>query len=171
MYIIFLIHNLYLFNHNIYISYLTDTIFYYLNLQQYDTIIIGAGWAGIRASQSLVESSITNFIVLESSNYIGGRSRTHNKKDGSTNNPTLIGDTSNIPYELGSEWLYANGDQETVLRNEGYLPQELLDGDKDSVNLFPATWYQQIRDEDSGEVITKRLDDSDEWMDEIWYVL
>ena len=71
---------------------------------------------------------------------------------------------------MGSEWLYANGDQETVLRNEGYLPQELLDGDKDSVNLFPATWYQQIRDEDSGELITKRLDDSDEWMDEIWYV-
>ena len=72
---------------------------------------------------------------------------------------------------MGSEWLYANGDQETVLRNEGYLPQELLDGDKDSVNLFPATWYQQTRDEDSGELITKRLDDSDEWMDEIWYVL
>ena len=51
------------------------------------------------------------------------------------------------------------------------MPQELLEGDKDSVNLFPATWYQQIRDEDSGELITKRLDDSDEWMDEIWYVL
>ena len=46
-----------------------------------------------------------------------------------------------------------------------------MDGDKDSVNLFPATWYQQTRDEDSGELITKRLDDSDEWMDEIWYVL
>ena len=138
--------------------------------QQYDAIIIGAGWSGIRAAQALVESDITNFIVLESANYIGGRSRTKNA-DGSTNNPALIGDTTNIPYEMGSEWLYANSDQETVLKNEGYLPKELWDGDKDSVNLFPATWYQQTRDVDSGEVITKKLDDSDEWMDEIWYVM
>lgn len=43
----------------------------------------------------------------------------------------------------------------------------IVDGDKDSVNILPATWYRQTRD---GEVTTTTvLENAEEWMEEIWY--
>ena len=51
----------------------------------------------------------------------------------------------------------------------GYLVPGVLNGDKDSVNILPATWYQQTRDGDSGEVTTAVLENAEEWMEEIWY--
>ena len=42
----------------------------------FDVVVIGAGWAGIAAANTLNELGITNIIVLEARNYIGGRSVT-----------------------------------------------------------------------------------------------
>ena len=137
---------------------------------QYDAVVIGAGWAGIRATQELIESNIDSILVLEAASYIGGRAKSINS-DGSTNNPNT--DSSNIPYDTGCEWLYNTGnDMEETLSDGGYL-EGVLDSDGDTVIPLDndgAQFYQQIKDKISGEVRTKVLTDKDveEWMDEIW---
>jgi len=43
---------------------------------QYDVIIVGAGWSGLAAALKLQASGITNIKILEGRDYIGGRSYT-----------------------------------------------------------------------------------------------
>ena len=42
-------------------------------IQQYDAVIVGAGWAGISAAKALLEDGVDNILVLEANDYIGGR--------------------------------------------------------------------------------------------------
>ena len=42
-------------------------------IQQYDAVIVGAGWAGISAAKALLEDGVENILVLEANDYIGGR--------------------------------------------------------------------------------------------------
>ena len=42
-------------------------------MQQYDAVIVGAGWAGISAAKALLEDGVENILVLEANDYIGGR--------------------------------------------------------------------------------------------------
>mmetsp|Transcript_19901 Transcript_19901/g.23049 ORF Transcript_19901/g.23049 Transcript_19901/m.23049 type:complete len:566 (+) Transcript_19901:254-1951(+) len=66
----------------------------------YDVVIIGAGWAGISAAMTLLSKGITNFKILEASDYIGGRSRTvYESFNG-----------EEIPIDLGSMWLHGGVD-------------------------------------------------------------
>ena len=62
----------------------------------YDVIIIGAGWAGLAAAMTLKAKGITNFIVLEAKDHIGGRSYTINESFNG----------QNIPIDLGSMWIH-----------------------------------------------------------------
>ena len=135
---------------------------------QYDAVIVGAGWAGIRAAQTLIESGIEDVLVLEANDYVGGRSKALNQ-DGSSNDADALGDLSNVPFDLGSEWLYNTGsDMEDALEDEGYL-RIVEDNDKyTAIPLQTGTFYQQKRDQETGELTTGELVDSDEWMDEIW---
>jgi monoamine oxidase len=59
----------------------------------YDVVIIGAGWAGIAAANTLFDQNVKNFTVLEARPYIGGRSVTS----------FAFGD--DIPVDLGSGWV------------------------------------------------------------------
>jgi monoamine oxidase len=97
----------------------------------YDVIIIGAGWAGIRALETLLLQNITNILLLESTSVIGGRCRSYNA-DGSVNNPNNIVDivdddttasaaSTTATYNVGADWLYANTDMSNVLLDSGYL--------------------------------------------------
>ncbi len=43
-----------------------------IQIQQYDAVIIGAGWAGISAAKALLEDDVENILVLEAQDYIGG---------------------------------------------------------------------------------------------------
>jgi hypothetical protein len=69
------------------------------SIPSYEAIIIGAGWAGLKAADTLLSSGITSILVLEANDYIGGRSKTNND---------FIPDSGNgeVPIDLGSEWLY-----------------------------------------------------------------
>jgi monoamine oxidase len=58
----------------------------------FETVIIGGGWAGVGAARTLYDKGLRNFIVLEGRDYIGGRSR------------TVPFDTSTV--ELGSQWIH-----------------------------------------------------------------
>ena len=140
-------------------------------------MIVGAGWAGLRAASTLIDSSISNLLVLESAGYIGGRSHSVNSVDGSSNNVQFIGDTSNIPTELGSSWLYnTNNNMENTLLEDADI-SFLLDADESKDSMCPmnqATYYQQLReiaDDDEAEetITTEILENADEWLDELWH--
>jgi monoamine oxidase len=62
----------------------------------YDVIIVGAGWAGLAAAMTLKAKGITNFIVLEAKDHIGGRSYTVNE--------SFNGES--IPIDYGSMWIH-----------------------------------------------------------------
>ena len=62
-------------------------------------MIIGAGWSGIGAAAKLIQEGMTNILLLEARDYIGGRSK------------TVYGfapDAPETPFELGSEFIYTN---------------------------------------------------------------
>ena len=47
-----------------------------MSINKYQVAIIGAGMSGLSAAVQLVESGISNIIVLEADNRIGGRIHT-----------------------------------------------------------------------------------------------
>lgn len=106
-------------------------------------------------------------IVLEAADYIGGRAKSVNK-DGTTNNPNTP--NTNIPYDIGAEWLYnTGGDITGALYDDGLL-DGLLENDKKTVMQLEGIqqFYQQKRDTNTGEVTTEVLEDADDWMEDIW---
>ena len=158
---------------------------------QYDAVIIGAGWAGIRATQTLLSSGVDNILVLEANDYIGGRSKSTNPSDGSgmrsddaatmsINNPNAVvigksmnNDNHNVPYDLGSEWLYIPSTKEDFLGEQGYL--DSIDNDVYSVTALlegNRLFYKQTRDdeEDMGRINTEKVSDSygDGWFNDVW---
>jgi hypothetical protein len=160
---------------------------------QYDAVIIGAGWAGIRATQTLLSSGVDNVLVLEANDYIGGRSKSINQ-DGSgsgigdatmsINNPNsvIIGDKSrnndnNVPYDLGSEWLYIPSTKEDFLGEHGYL-DSIIDNNVYSVTALlegNRLFYKQTLDddddkEDVGQIKTERVTDDygNGWFNDVW---
>jgi len=58
-----------------------------------DVLVLGAGIAGISAAKTLAEHNITNFIILEAENRIGGRAKS-----------TILNST-NTRVELGANWI------------------------------------------------------------------
>lgn len=60
----------------------------------YDVVIIGAGWAGVAAANTLYNKNKKNFTVLEARSYVGGRS------------VTSFAFGSDIPVDLGSAWVH-----------------------------------------------------------------
>ena len=42
-------------------------------VRTYDAVIVGAGWAGIKAAETLLKGGVNNILVLEAHDYIGGR--------------------------------------------------------------------------------------------------
>ena len=40
---------------------------------EYDAVIVGAGWAGISAADTLLKGGVENILVLEANDFIGGR--------------------------------------------------------------------------------------------------
>lgn len=44
-----------------------------IHVQEYDAVIVGAGWAGISAADTLLKGGVENILVLEANDYIGGR--------------------------------------------------------------------------------------------------
>lgn len=133
----------------------------------YDAVIIGAGWAGISAIHTLQSEGIQHILVLEAANYIGGRTKSVNS-DGSTNNPNTT--TTNIPYDIGGEWLYnTGGDVTGALYDDGLL-EGLLENDKKTVLQLDGNqqFYQQKRNASTGEVTTEVLEDAEEMMADVW---
>jgi hypothetical protein len=134
---------------------------------------------------------------LEANDYIGGRSKSINQ-DGSgirsggdatmsINNPNsvIIGksrnnsnnNNDNVPYDLGSEWLYIPSTKEDFLGKHGYL-DGIIDNDVYSVTallegnrlFYKQTQLDDDNNEDVGQIKTERVTDNygDGWFNDVW---
>jgi len=135
---------------------------------QYDAVIVGAGWAGLKAAKTLLDSGVSNILVLEANDYIGGRSKSVNQ-DGSINVPSTSID--NIPAELGSEWLYDHNFMAKYLKKEANFNEMasafVIDPNAYSGLLKSAQFYKQTRLGD-GTLHTKELKDKTTYKDKVW---
>ena len=89
------------------------------NNDRFDAIVIGAGWAGINAARILKAYGVRS-VIVEANDYVGGRSRSFNE-DGSVNQPPTSLSKQNVPYDAGSEWLYADQPLTRYLYQTGHL--------------------------------------------------
>ena len=73
--------------------------------RQTDVVILGAGVAGITAAQTLSNNSITNFLILERNDRIGGRVQSvpFGKRPGKDGKPYIV--------ELGANWIQGLGSE------------------------------------------------------------
>jgi len=151
----------------------------YLSQENYDAVIIGAGWAGIRALEILRNEGVESVLVLEASARVGGRSKSVNLEsnndsgiiddDDDYNDASKVGDASNVPYDVGGDWLYSEGSaQGDVLTERGYLDPVLGNDMYTAVPLQTGIFYRQSRDEDSGELTSAVLEDGEERMGDVW---
>lgn len=69
----------------------------------YDSIIIGAGVAGLAAARAVADAGQTNILVLEAGDRIGGRVRTAETMRG-------------VPIDLGASWFHGREDSELAQR-------------------------------------------------------
>lgn len=85
-----------------------------------EAVIVGAGWAGISTAIDLQNRGYSSLLILEANDYVGGRSKTNNS-DGTLNAPPADLPSSNVPIEMGSEWLYQKHSQYSYLQSGGFL--------------------------------------------------
>ena len=79
-------------------------------IETYDVIIVGAGIAGIAAGKTLSENGITNFLIIEAQDFVGGRTKTAN-----------IGNL-NLSLNLGASWMkFIN-----TTEDDAYSPDTIL---------------------------------------------
>ncbi len=68
-----------------------------MNPNYVDVVIIGAGVAGLECAAKLCSYGITNLVVLEAQEYLGGRIRTE-----------YINNDKSLPLEYGATWIHGN---------------------------------------------------------------
>ena len=110
-----------------------------------------------------MDNGVTNFLVLEAEGYVGGRSKTYNMEDGSINqHPFDALSETNIPLEVGSEWLYDGGDIVDYLRFETNLLERVDMKDENDywLPLDHSQFYRQF--EDGGNATRLSKEESDE---------
>ena len=138
----------------------------------YDAVVVGAGWAGIRAAKTLIDAGISSVLVLEANDYVGGRAKSVNL-DGTINSGA--GNLSNIPMDIGPEWQYLGGnDLAKQLSNVGLLDNVDLENYEDDWILECglgrcAQFYKQTL-QSNGSVNTTMMDNSEVKMlhDKVW---
>jgi len=140
----------------------------------YDAVIVGAGWAGLRALDVLMASEgIDDVILLEASDRVGGRSWSINSIGGSQNDAAVIGSAENIPHDLGAEWMY-DADvnvQQDVLNEDGILGDGLWE-DQGEFSSRPTamedgtTAYYRFTEADGTTAF--RMENAKDWIEEVW---
>jgi monoamine oxidase len=136
-----------------------------MTTKMYDVIIIGAGMAGLAAGAKLREEGMTNTLILEAQNYIGGRVKTTFDWDApiALGAEFIHGDktiTADIARQLGLEMVPASGKRK--LANESGVV----------LNVSQEKQYYQILDDVSengadGLAISQLIEDNPYSQDEV----
>lgn len=115
--------------------------------EMYDAVIIGAGWAGVSAAKELLKAGVTNFLILEAEDYVGGRAKSINSDKSINENLNILSET-NIPLEMGAEWLYHNNEIEEYLRYDTNLLDRVDAEDRSDAwkPVGPQIIYRQAAD-------------------------
>ena len=91
--------------------------------QDFDVVIIGAGWSGLGAAQTLMSKGVSNFLVLEASDTIGGRCQNVTLYDGMT-------------AELGCQWVHGASTQNPVYNIVKSSGISTVESDFDDIALY-----------------------------------
>lgn len=102
----------------------------------YDVIIIGAGMAGISAAMTLEAQGISNYIILEAKDHIGGRTYTEDEE--------LEGDK--IPVDAGAMWIH--GGSSNPLND---IAKEV------NIQTSLSTYNQRVYDANGGGAISNTI--------------
>ena len=120
----------------------------------HDSVIIGAGWSGIRTAQLLSDAGFS-VLVLEANDYIGGRAKiiNHNTVSGS------------IPTDLGCEWLCTDIVMESFLSK-----RDLIGAAAEHVGTHYAGYMQLYTQEvvTDGTAQADLLEDADKSKSRLW---
>ena len=127
-----------------------------IEVLSYDAIIVGAGWAGLKAADTLLSSGVSSILLLEATDFIGGRSKTNND---------LI---PNVPIDLGSEWLYTGLNSTTMAE---VLLDDLGLGFNQSTDFSVYSQVVFSESVSNGVIVTKRLNASEMEgrFDRLWF--
>ena len=60
-----------------------------------DVVIIGGGCAGLECASTLFSNGLTNLVLLEAQEYLGGRIKTE-----------FINNDETLPLEMGATWIH-----------------------------------------------------------------
>ncbi|CAM1510744.1 Fc.00g082570.m01.CDS01 [Cosmosporella sp. VM-42] len=131
--------------------------------------ILGAGVAGITAAQALINASISDFLIVDRNDYIGGRVRhtTFGKRP----------DGTGYTVELGANWIQGLGSpggpenpiwtlgKKYGIQNTYSNYSSILTYDETGVNDYSDlldTWSDMydIAEDDAGRILTQNLQDS-----------
>lgn len=99
----------------------------------YDVIIVGAGWSGCSAAMTLESKGITNYVVLEAKDHIGGRSFTTN----------IMFEGASIPVDHGSMWIHG--------ASSNLLSDIALEFD---IDMATSTFNEKVYKANAGGAIT-----------------
>ncbi|KAL9186724.1 hypothetical protein ACHAXT_005962 [Thalassiosira profunda] len=122
--------------------------------ESYDAVVVGAGWAGIRAAQVLSADG-HSVLVLEANDYIGGRS----KSVDSALHP-------GVATDFGSEWLYLDsgvGTQEEYLLDSG-----LIDDAPEHPDMFAGGRLYAKTVGADGVPTARVMEEADALTDRLW---
>lgn len=131
----------------------------------YDAVIVGAGWAGLKAAKTFLDSGITNILVLEANSYVGGRSKSINF-DGSIN--ALSTESDNIPMEAGSEWLFTGTGMANYLSQNGFIKNAPLTDDRAYNGVYKGAMMYNQTLHSNGTITTQKLMNAHHFKDKVW---
>jgi monoamine oxidase len=106
--------------------------------QDFDVVIIGAGWSGLGAAKTLLNEGVSNFLVLEASDTIGGRCKTVTVNDGMT-------------VEVGCQWIHRTSTKNplyNIVKQSGIPTKEAgWDNEAHYSNVYGGTYPHQVSEE------------------------
>jgi monoamine oxidase len=105
--------------------------------QDFDVVIIGAGWSGLGAAKTLLNNDVSNFLVLEASDTIGGRCKTVPVNNGMT-------------VEVGCQWIHGantNNPVYNIVKQSGIPTKEAgWDNEEHYSNVYGGNYPHQVEE-------------------------
>ena len=109
----------------------------------YDVLIIGSGWSGLGAADTLRKAGMENFEILEARDSIGGRSR------------TIYPFTDDLAVEMGSAWTYEDTAVHGILEKHKIPFGEIHYDFYKSFGLYQSGHFDGESEIATGEIVGK----------------
>lgn len=120
----------------------------------YEVLIVGSGWSGLGAGDTLRKAGMQNFEILEARAAVGGRSR------------TIYPFTADLAVEMGSAWTYEDSTVHQILEDHNIPFGEIHYDLKKTFGLYQSGHFAGESERAAGEIIGK---ERKQLIDEVWW--